>query len=253
MNLSGRMKQAIERLTGTRIFRFPPRGVDMFHDIAAALPMFRPSIVFDVGANVGQSARLFLDHFPDTTIHCFEPSTDNHRKLRNHLAGTGQAHCHRIALGAAKADGTMVLQGIPEMYFLREQSREQPDADSPTESVTIDTIDAFCERNAIERIGFLKIDTEGSDLEVLKGATDSLARQSIDLVLVEAGMSPTNQRHVSFENLKQFLESHEYYLFGIYEQIHEWTTREPHLRRTNLLFLSRETRRMNQKGRRLDR
>lgn len=40
------------------------------------------------------------------------------------------------------------------------------------------------------------------------------------------------------EELKAYLEGKGYYLFGVYEQMPEWPTREPHLRRSNLVFVS---------------
>ena len=66
-----------------------------------------------------------------------------------------------------------------------------------------------------------------------------LTEQRIDLVQVEAGMNNSNKRHVPFETLKDYLQSHGYFLFGVYEQVSEWPTKEPHLRRTNLAFISR--------------
>ena len=61
----------------------------------------------------------------------------------------------------------------------------------------------------------------------------------MDFVEVEAGMNAGNKRHVSFEALKDYLESRSYLLFGIYGQVHEWPTKKPHLRRTNPVFVSR--------------
>jgi hypothetical protein len=101
-------------------------------------------------------------------------------------------------------------------------------------------IDAFSKKNKIERIDFLKIDTEGGDLDVLKGAENMLKSQKIDFVQVEAGMNPDNNHHVPFECLKSFLEKYNYYLFGIYDQVNEWPSEEPHLRRTNSVFVSRK-------------
>jgi hypothetical protein len=66
-----------------------------------------------------------------------------------------------------------------------------------------------------------------------------LNEQRIDLVEVEAGMNAGNKRHVPFEALKGYLESKSYLLFGIYHQVREWPTNEPHLRRTNPVFISR--------------
>ena len=135
----------------------------------------------------------------------------------------------------------MALQGSSDMFFLLGQSKESPiNKDVPTESVDIVTLDEFCRTKRIDHINYLKIDTEGGDLEVLKGAVGMLTEQRIDLVQVEAGMNPTNSRHVSLESLKAFMESHMYFLFGVYEQENEWLTREPHLRRTNPVFISQQ-------------
>jgi hypothetical protein len=66
-----------------------------------------------------------------------------------------------------------------------------------------------------------------------------LREQRIDMVQVEAGMYSGNTRHVPFEIFKQYLEQRQYFVFGIYEQMHEWTEHAPHLRRTNPVFISR--------------
>ncbi|MGQ0445984.1 MAG: hypothetical protein ACT4O2_12880 [Beijerinckiaceae bacterium] len=70
------------------------------------------------------------------------------------------------------------------------------------------------------------------------GADDMLSRHQIDVVQVEAGMNSKNKRHVPFDSFSKFFEQKRYFLFGIYEQVNEWPTNEPHLRRTNLVFIS---------------
>jgi hypothetical protein len=42
--------------------------------VRRAEPSFSPKLIFDVGANVGQSAELFLSAFPEARIQCFEPA-----------------------------------------------------------------------------------------------------------------------------------------------------------------------------------
>jgi len=134
----------------------------------------------------------------------------------------------------------MALQGNSDRFFLIGQSKESPaNEDVLTEDVDIVTLDEFCFAREIEKVNYLKIDTEGEDLEVLRGGENMLKEQRIDFVEVEAGMHAGNKRHVSFEALKDYLESRSYLLFGIYGQVHEWPTKEPHLRRTNPVFVSR--------------
>ena len=100
------------------------------------------------------------------------------------------------------------------------------------------TLDEFCRDNAVHHVNYLMIDTEGGDLEVLKGAEQMLTDQRIDFVEVEASMHAGNQAHVPFELLKHYLESKGYVLFGIYRQMSEVPRDGPHLRRTNSTFIS---------------
>ena len=49
----------------------------------------------------------------------------------------------------------------------------------------VDTIDDFCSANRIPKIDILKIDTEGFDLNVLKGAKQMLSRGQIAFIYTE--------------------------------------------------------------------
>jgi FkbM family methyltransferase len=247
MNLRSIVKKLVEKLTGTHILRSVPHGVDLVQDIANFLPRYRADIIFDIGANVGQSSKLYLTKFPNSHIYCFEPVSDTFHQLQNNLKDNQRVSCYQIAFGSTKGRGKMVIQGDSDEFFLLDRFKESPINSSVlTESVEIVTLDEFCHMKGIDRISYLKIDTEGGDLEVLKGAAKMLTEQRIDCVQVEAGMNPSNHKHVPLEFLKKVLESHRYFLFGIYEQVSEkWLNGEPHLRYANLLFISHHLREMN--------
>ena len=238
MKLRRRLRQLLERVANVPTNRPLPRGVDVAHDIARAFPRYRVDVVLDVGANVGQSARRYLGCFPGAQIYCFEPVRDTFRRLQDSLEGERHVHCVPLALGSRPGKGEMALTGTSDMFFLLGQ-QAHAGANVVTEPVDIVTLDEFCASSRIERVSYLKIDTEGGDLEVLRGGDGMLKGQRIDLVEVEAGMNAGNQRHVPFEALKGYLEARDYLLFAIYEQMHEWITGEPHLRRTNPVFVSR--------------
>ena len=238
MSLLGKLRRAAEKLTGTHIYREIPRGLDFAQDIQHALPHFRARVIFDVGANVGQSATLLSAEFPESQIYSFEPSADTYEQLQRNFQHHDRVHCIQMALGSAKKTAKLALDGSSDRSFLVTESSQTDQQNTDSETVQVDTLDSYCSANKIDRISFLKIDTEGGDLDVLKGATNLLTEHRVDIVEVEAGMNPKNDRHVSFETLKEFLESHGYYLFGIYEQVNEWPKRAPNLRRTNPIFLS---------------
>lgn len=219
-----------------------PHGADLFGDLAARLPHFRPSVVFDVGAHTGSTARQYVQGFPEALIYCFEPVAATYSLLQANLGAEARVRCFQLAFGAGQGTGTMVLHGAPDTFYLAEAGqRPEVHGEAPREVVHLERIDGFCAGEGIERISFLKIDTEGADFEVLHGAERLLAAQRIDLVEVEAGMNPRNSWHVPLEVFKPYLEARGYFLFGIYEQVEEWPTGEPHLRRVNAVFVSTPT------------
>jgi FkbM family methyltransferase len=242
------MKNLIERMIGAHIYRVAPRGIDLCQDISNDLPAFHADVVFDVGANVGQSVSMFLRCFPRSRIYCFEPAGDTFRLLQENLRGNERVHSFQLALGASKGKGRLLLIGPPETFRLLDPSEDaSPNDDPNVEEVDVETLDEFCRDSKINQISYLKIDSEGGDLAVLTGAETMLSESRIELVQVEAGMNSRNERHVPFEVLKGFLESKGYLLFGIYEQVREWPTKEPHLRRTNPVFISERTIRANRR------
>ena len=242
MGVRHELKVLFEKLTRTHVYRDLPRGTNLFDDLREWLPNLRVETVFDVGANVGQSARKYLHEFPGSQIYCFEPVGENFKKLEENLRGQGKVQSFKLALSSAKGTGQMAPGGGSQMFFL---SRDVPGTPSQSpvrlEEVPLETLDGFCWDRKIDRISFLKIDTEGNDLEVLKGAEELLSLQNIDVVEVEAGMNGKNKRHVPLGDFIVFLEARSYYLFGVYDQAHEWPAREPQLRRSNLVFISERT------------
>jgi FkbM family methyltransferase len=144
---------------------------------------------FDVGANVGQTAREALDAFPKARIFSFEPQIDTFQKLavlvNPRLAVyqlafadyNGEATFYEYASGG---DGTQINSLVPDARF-----PTQFDYHPKQIMVTCLTIDQFCTEQKIERIDVLKIDTEGSELIVLKGAEKMFGQRKIRFVYTE--------------------------------------------------------------------
>ena len=209
-----------------------PRGADLFQDVREFLPRLAVRTVFDVGANVGQSAREYLAAWPDAVIHSFEPLPSTFERLRDELRG--EPRVTPVAVGLSDREGTAHMDPGASSDAARV-------TDGPGEKAAMTTLDAYCRGAGVERIDFLKIDTEGHDLKVLEGGGEMLARDAVALFQVEAGLNPGNDLHVPLERLKAHAEARGYRLFGLYEQVWEWPTGEPHLRRSNAVFASPAT------------
>lgn len=231
-----KLKHGLERALGLKVLRALPLGNSVFVDLRDRLPGYRGGgTVFDVGANIGQTASDFAFWWPDARIFCFEPVAQNFQELRKNTADMPAVECLQIALADAPGASEMVLSGLAVTFRIAAQGP----SNELTERVAVDTVDRVCERLNVTHISYLKVDTEGYDLKVLQGAGGMLDRGAIDLIEVEAGMNPENDLHVPLEQLKSFAEQHGYLLFGIYEQRHDWPTGRPILRRSNAVFLSR--------------
>jgi len=232
------VKRAIRSLLGRKPAPRRHRGRDPLQEIGLAFPSFDPRVVFDVGANIGQSTKSYTSRWPAVRVYAFEPVPDVFAQLQASVAGDSRIECHRLALGSRSGGGTIVLGETETMGHLTTGTESAQELRAGTVRVDIATIDEFSAARAIERINYLKIDTEGADLEVLKGAERVLANQSADFIEAEAGMNPENHLHVPFDEIRRFLEGRGYRLFGLYEQVAEWPTKAPNLRRTNPVFVS---------------
>jgi FkbM family methyltransferase len=240
MGIKSGMRAIAEKLTGRKIYKRTPFGVNPLDDLVFRFPNYRFEVIFDVGANIGQSAIPFSKRFPGSRIYCFEPIALTFATLGQNVGNRKNIELYQMALGAVMAEKAMTSMKNSDMSTLR----PGPDVDviapggAQTEIIKVDTLTGFCDRHSIKHISYLKIDTEGYDLEVIKGGKEILDRSAIDFVELEAGMNPNNKLHVPMEELKEYMENNGYCLFGIYEQVQEWITQKPILRRSNLLFVS---------------
>lgn len=195
------------------------------------VPGFAPNIIFDVGANVGQTSADFAAHCPRATIHSFEPVASSYQALVKAVPAT--VHCHNIALGAE--DGEVHFRSVAKSvtnHVIDDPAKTK----HPVEIVRIRAGDSFCHEHGVPRIDYLKIDTEGHDLQVLVGFTSLLRRSAIAFLQVEAGMNSLNTRHVSLATMQGFLEPLGYHLHQISGQVQEKDSCV--LRRCNAVFVS---------------
>jgi FkbM family methyltransferase len=226
--------------TSTRLFaarlaaRLGQFGIDPFCDIYTRGIQFSPKTIFDVGANHGHVSARFAKKYPTAMIYAFEPSRRNLRGIQRTTESHTNVCIVPVALSARVGTANFV-DDDRDHTMSRIESAPCPSQGSY--EINTQTLDEFCREQSVTNIDYLKIDTEGHDHEVLAGATSMLRNAHVAFVEVEAGINPDNHFHAPFEAMKSDLESLDYRLFGVYEQVHEWPTQRPHLRRVNAVFI----------------
>ena len=159
----------------------------------------RCQTAFDVGANVGDWAALALAANPKLVIHCFEPASTTFATLtaRTDLP-KAQVHLNNFGLSDRPSEARLFLHAnssdINSLYGDPEAIHTAQTAAAPgvtavtgTETIRLETLDGYCAARRIDRIDYAKLDVEGHELSVLRGARDMLARQAIQYVQVEYG------------------------------------------------------------------
>lgn len=177
----------------------------------------KKTLILDIGANQGQTAKKLIDLFPFSDIHCFEPVKDTFAILQENVKGIKNVHLHNCAFGLQQSEKIIYHQSNSEWNSLSSSINVKPFANEKSEIIKVDTIDNFVYLNNITKIHLLKSDTEGYELEVLSGAAKSLADQIIDLIYVEVGFSKTDSQHNFWSEVTGFLNGYNYVFLGIFE------------------------------------
>jgi FkbM family methyltransferase len=211
------IKGLLQRLGYTcRATRSLPVGADLFLDLRR-LSIEPTGTIFDVGAHVGHTAATFCSVYPSARVYCFEPSPETFKTL---VQNCGSKNVSAVNMALGSCVGTEQMYAVKDSYLNSLVSQlNSPRPDSSQVTVRVTTLDQFCEEHGVRHIDFLKTDTEGYELEVLKGATRLLREKRIGAIYVECAVARCD-RHVSATDLLEFLKAYGFRLYGLYEQAH---------------------------------
>jgi FkbM family methyltransferase len=234
------LKRIFEKITGLTIYKKLPHGQDPFDDLKFRFNDYSFDLFFDIGANIGQSISSIRKSYPDSHIWSFEPVQSTYKTLTENVTDN-KVKTFQFGFGSEKSEMEIYTSREgrgSDMFSINDVTIDTDKSSVNKETIKIETLDSFCGDNEIEKIDYVKIDTEGYDLEVLKGAKRLLKNDMLLFIETEVSMNPENTFHVKFEEVKQYLEEYNYRLFGIYEQVQEWPTKKPILRRVNAVFIA---------------
>lgn len=150
----------------------------------------REVTVVDVGAHVGEYAVCARRAFgPQATLHCFEPHPETFAALERRFGANARTHCHRLALGEGHGTASLYSEPASAVFSsLHPEAFGAPGHEvSRVDEVELETLDRVAERLGLGRIDLLKVDVEGHELSVLKGARELLDRRLIEVVQFEFG------------------------------------------------------------------
>lgn len=212
------------------------RGVMPAVEHLAALRPLGARTVLDVGANKGQFSLAARHLFPTARIHAFEPLEDARRSYQSLVAEPTTMHA--MALGAEKANARFFVATRADSSSLLEPGRRQELAYgvglASTTNVDVARLDDVVGSNELVSPVLLKLDVQGAELQVLRGAAGLLP--SIDAIYCEVSFVELYEQQAGAGDIVSFLTDRGFALRGIFNLS---TTKQFGPTQADFLFLRR--------------
>lgn len=187
--------------------------------------------VIDVGGHYGETLITISEALQtNVSYHGFEPDPETFKVFEECALTVGKCKnnmrmsINRAALGPidgkevftkTKADA---VSGI--LKPAKGLSERVPSGDHEIISqfdVDLITIDSYLGKHEIDKLHLLKVDAEGYDLEVLKGASESLKKEIIDVVVCETFFVSYRENQAFFWDIARFLQQYNYMFVNMYD------------------------------------
>lgn len=185
--------------------------LDHDQNMLPLLKLFIPihGVIIDVGAFIGDHTIFYSNRVGDKgKVYAFEPSKEAFECLEHNLCNKSNTHIFNMALGKTK--GYVSINKVEDnagMNFISGSEK----------GVILGTLDDFVENNNINQIDFIKIDVEGYELNVLKGAEKSIAKFKPTL-LIELNDLTLYRAGISRKDIFDFLDKNGYIYRNIYKE-----------------------------------
>jgi FkbM family methyltransferase len=174
-------------------------------------------VIFDVGANNGQFLILLKSLNSSASVHCFEPFPE--------LAGFLEELVTQNSFESVSINNTMVgdRNGEAELYFVEgaTDTASSVKGFQPTFNKNLNarqcSLDSYVEGRQLKKVSLIKIDVEGGELEVLRGARSVLSQMRPNIILEL--LYTKNPRHLKRqEQAVRILEELNYGFFQIRQE-----------------------------------
>lgn len=210
-----------------------PQPIGPWLAAAAMMQNIRPMdmTIFDVGAHFGSVTEMLRRIWPKSRVYCFEPEKEGIATLHRKFDGDDRITVIPAALGRKCETRTLYIGGqrkeMSSLYPRPSEGRQYYRHElKDKDRVSVLTIDDFMEEEPVEHIHLMKVDVQGGEKDVIKGASAALTNQKIDLVYMEVLFVEIYKGNALFHQLCAQMARFDYRLFDIYNLQRSWINRQ---------------------------
>lgn len=174
----------------------------------------------DVGANEGEQTLFAAKRLSAGRVIAFEPNPKVFAMLEHNLALNGFRNTKLERMGLGHEAGEVTLFGsdsrdVDGSFNLGLSTlHERQGVSTSVASVHVDTLDGYCAREGLKRIDVLKIDVEGSELAVLRGAVQTL-KQLRPRIIIEVNETTSRAGGYGASQIVELISGLGYTIYNI--------------------------------------
>jgi FkbM family methyltransferase len=218
-------------------FRKPklPWGLDLPSDLERWFDLAAFTCVVDVGAHVGELSLQFAKLCPRAEVVAFEMMPSTFEQLKRNVSAVERIHPHCLGLSDAHDTVTLRVEQESDKNSLR--NRVMSPDNEQTVTVELQRLDDVSAALGITAVDLLKVDAEGFDLQVMKGAIKLFQAGRVRVVLVEVDFGNSSIVHGNFAEIAAWLAQWSLWPVGFYDTLILERQGVPYLDYTNVLFV----------------
>jgi FkbM family methyltransferase len=194
-------------------------------DVQQKLMVNVPKVIFDIGANRGNTVIKYANLFPTAKIYAFEPFVGTFEILKDNVKDISNINIFNFAIAEKIGETVFYSNKNEDTNSILSSSKIGLSSDEQVKTigqtiVNTETIDSFCSIHKIDKIDILKMDIQGAELLALKGAIKLLEEKKIGLIYTETYFRRQYNNQPLFHEISKFLADYGYYIQDIYSPIY---------------------------------
>ena len=172
----------------------------------------KSDVSIDIGANTGITTLWLAQH--SNKVYAFEPEPSNQRQFQLNIELNSASNIELVPTAISNFIGTAKFN-VLEGYGHHSLGNVHTSKRIKVINVKVDTLDNYCSKNKITEIDVLKVDVEGCELEVFKGAKKLLQQRKINLIIFEVSNILLKQLHKNKLEIFEYLTENGYKVFNL--------------------------------------
>lgn len=178
-------------------------------------------VCFDIGGNIGWYTTLLQQLVgKNGQVHSFEPVPATFEILQENVKSNANSEVVKLNnFALSESEGVVLMNVFDDLPDGHASMADFGRSEKRTFECPVRTLNSYMEQNAIDSVDFVKIDIEGAELMMLKGATRLFELEQLPVFEIEMALDTTRGFGYLPNDILEFFKAHgDFEYFAINEE-----------------------------------